>query len=281
MNATRTLLLVALSISILSAQSKPAAVSAKLQVLIITGQSTGAHDWRATTPVLKKALEDTGRFEVRVTEEFRGAGPETLAPYDAVVVNYYDAAQPQLLWGDRANNALLDFVRSGKGLVLYHFSIAAFNGWTEYEKMSGGNWRPGNGHHSARHDFSVDIKDANHPIMAGLKTPLLVQDDELYANLKWQPQSTYHVLATAYDDHSLYDEKASDARNKQPLSGPGINEPILWTTQFGSGRVFVTALGHDGATSAEQTFKVTFTRGAEWAATGKVTLPVPPEIAGQ
>jgi uncharacterized protein len=279
MNAIRTLLLVVLSVSVLSGQGKPPASPPKLQALIITGQSVGGHDWIVTTPVLKKALEDTGRFEVRVTEEFRGAGLETLAPYDVVVVNYFDSGQPQLLWGDRANNALLDFVRSGKGLVLYHFSIAAFNGWTEYEKMSGGNWRPGNGHHSARHDFAVDIKDANHPIMAGLKTPLLVQNDELYANLKWQPENTYHVLATAYDDHSLYDDKASDARNKQSMSGVGINEPILWTTPYGNGRVFVTALGHDGVTSAEPTFEVTFTRGAEWAATGKVTLPIPPEMA--
>ena len=32
-------------------------------------------------------------------------------------------------------------MRSGKGLVIYHFAMAAFDGWTEYEKMSGGNWR--------------------------------------------------------------------------------------------------------------------------------------------
>jgi type 1 glutamine amidotransferase len=278
MNAIRTVLVAALGIFVLSGQGKP---PTKLQVLIITGRSTGAHDWRATTPVLKQDLEDTGRFEVRVTEEFRGSGPETLAPYDVVVVNYYDAAQPQFSWGERADKALLDFVRSGKGLVLYHFSIAAFDGWTEYEKMSGGNWKSGNGHHSARHDFAVNIKDAGHPIMAGLKPSLFVQNDELYANLKWQPEGSYHVLATAYDDHSLYDERASDARNKQPMSGPGINEPILWTTQYGDGRVFVTTLGHDSTTLTEPTFKVTFTRGVEWAATGNVTLPIPPDMAGQ
>ena len=104
----------------------------KLQVLIITGQN--GHDWRATTPVLRKLLEDTQRFEVRVTEEFRGAGPDTLAPYDLVVLNYYDSNKPALRWGERADTALLDFVRGGKGLVVYHFSAAAFNGWTEYEK---------------------------------------------------------------------------------------------------------------------------------------------------
>ena len=277
MNATRLLLLTALGVSLLSGQAKAPAGPPKLQALIITGQN--GHDWKGTTPILKQVLEDTGRFEVRVTEEFRGAGPETLAPYDLVVVNYFERNQPGLLWGDRANSALVDYVRAGKGLVLYHFSIAAFNGWTDYEKMSAGNWRPNNGHHSARHDFKVDIKDASHPITAGLKSPLMVQNDELYANLKWQPEGSYHVLATAYDDHSLYDDKASDARNKQPMSGAGVNEPMLWTTQFGNGRVFITALGHDIAAASEETFKVTFARGAEWAATGKVTQPVPAGMA--
>ena len=277
MKATPLLFVTALGAALLSAQGTAPAGPPKLQALIITGQN--GHDWKGTTPILKQALEDTGRFEVRVTEEFRGAGPETLAPYDLVVVNYFERNQPGLLWGDRANGAFADYVRSGKGLVLYHFSIAAFNGWTDYEKMSAGNWRPGKGHHSARHDFTVDIKDANHPITAGLKSPLAVQSDELYANLKWQPEGTYHVLATAYDDHSRYDEKASDARNKQPMSGAGVDEPMLWTTQFGNGRVFVTALGHDIAAASEETFKVTFARGAEWAATGKVTQPIPADMA--
>src|SRR5580704_3551734 len=124
MKITRNLLLAALSILILTGQGRAPAGPPKLQALIITGQNFGPHDWRATTPVLKQILEDTGRFEVRVDEEFRGAGPETLAPYDVVIVNYFDAGQPKLSWGDRANNAFLDYVRSGKGLVIYHFSTA-------------------------------------------------------------------------------------------------------------------------------------------------------------
>src|SRR5689334_25106681 len=89
------------------------APSPKLQVLIVTGQNTASHDWHGTTPVLRKLLEDTGRFEVRVTEEFRGAGKDTLAPYDAVVLSYYDARQPDLRWGETTDAALLDFVRGG------------------------------------------------------------------------------------------------------------------------------------------------------------------------
>ncbi len=243
---------------------------AKIRTLIITGENT--HNWRAVTPELRKVLEATGRFDVRVTEEFRGAGPETLAPYDLVVLNYQDR-RPDQRWGDRADKALLDFVRSGKGIVMYHFAVAAFVGWEEYEKMSGGNWRPNNGHHSAAHDFTVDITDPDHPITRGLRKSFPQPKDELYANLKWQPAETYHVLATAYDDHSLYQGKA-----RQPIPGPGINHPMLWTLQYGQGRVFADMLGHDAAAVNTPAFVVTFTRGAEWAATGAVTLPIPPEM---
>lgn len=240
----------------------------KIQALIVTGQN--GHDWRATTPVLRKMLEDTGRFEVRVTEEFRGAGPETLAPYDVVILNYYDSNRPELRWGERANAALLDFVRSGKGLVVYHFSAAAFNGWPEYEKLCGGNWRPEHGHHSARHDFTVEIKDTEHPVTRGMKASFTQSNDELYANLKWQPEGAYHVLATAWDDHARY-----KPGEKQPIPGTGLDQPMLWTVNYGKGRVFATALGHDPDAMKSAGFVATLTRGAEWAATGEVSIPLP------
>ncbi len=246
------------------APAQAPAPAPKIQALIITGQN--GHDWRATTPVLRTLLEETGKFEVRVTEEFRGAGPESLTPYDVVILNYYDR-RPEQGWGERAQKALEDYVRSGKGLVVYHFSTAAFNGWTEFEKMAAGNWRPGNGHHSARHDFKVEIKDQEHPITRGLAASYPQPNDELYANLRWQPQGAYHVLATAWDDHSLY-----KAGEKQPIPGPGLNQPMLWTVEYGKGRVFTTALGHDPDAMKSEIFIASLRRGTEWAATGKVTI---------
>lgn len=240
----------------------------KIQTLLITGQN--GHDWRTVSPLLRKALEDTGRFEVRVTEEFRGAGPEMLAPYDLIVLNYADWRKSGLRWGDRADAAFLDAVRAGKGVVLYHFSLAAFDGWTDYEALCGGNWRTDHGHHSAAHDFTVKVTDADHPVTRGLKPQFVQPKDELYANLRWQPEGSFHVLATAWDDHSLYQGKA-----RQPVPGPGLDQAMLWTTQLGKGRIFVNALGHDGPAVQTPAFVVTFTRGAEWAATGTVSLPVP------
>jgi Trehalose utilisation len=100
------------------------------------------------------------------------------------------------------------------------------------------------------------------------------EQSELYANLRWQPEGSVHVLATAYDDHALYNSKA-----RQPIPGAGIRQPILWTTEYGTGRVFVTTLGHSPSEVKQVGFGTTFARGAEWAATGKVTLPIPPELA--
>ncbi len=271
------LALTALAVPVLSqAPAKPAgppqpAGPPKIQTLIITGQQMG-HDWKAVTPELRKVLEATGLFEVRIMEEFRGAGPETLAPYQLVVLNYQER-RPDQRWGDRADKALLDFVSSGKGVVMFHFAVAAFNGWEEYEKLSGCNWRPNQGHHSAAHDFVVDIKDFEHPITKGLKKALPQPKDELYANLKCQPEGSFHVLATAYDDHALYAGKA-----RQPIPGPGRDEPSLWVSNYGQGRVFADMLGHDVAAVNTPTFVTTFTRGAEWAATGNVTLPIPAEL---
>ena len=104
-------------------------------------------------------------------------------------------------------------------------------------------------------NLTVDIKDTEHPIMQELK-PFTAKTDELYANLRWPPEGSYHVLATAYDDHALYSGRA-----RQPTPGPGIHQPMLWTTNYGKRRVFVTTLGHGPDEVVNQGFVVTFSRG--------------------
>ena len=116
-------------------------------------------------------------------------------------------------------------------------------------------------------DFKVEITDREHPITRGLGASYPQPNDELYANLKWQPAGTYHVLATAWDDHSLY-----KPGEKQPIPGPGINQPMLWTVDYGRGRVFVTALGHDADAMKSDIFALSLVRGTEWAATGTVSV---------
>ena len=87
--------------------------------------------------------------------------------------------------------------------------------------------------------------------------------DELYDRLRG-PAKNMIVLATAFSDAST--------------RGTGRDEPILWTVDYGDGRVFHTVLGHADYSMRCVGFITSLVRGAEWAATGKVTLPVPDDF---
>ena len=52
-------------------------------------------------------------------------------------------------------------------------------------------------------------------------------------------------------------------------------QPVVWKNTFGEGRVFACSLGHDIDTYRRINYLTLFVRGAEWAATGKVTLDKP------
>jgi len=49
----------------------------------------------------------------------------------------------------------------------------------------------------------------------------------------------------------------------------------LMVINYGRGRVFHTTLGHATKAMTGRGFQITLARGAEWAATGKVTLAPP------
>jgi len=224
-----------------------------LRALIITGENN--HNWRETTPHLREILQRTGRFEVRVNEEPRGCGSETFAPYDVIISNYNGPR-----WGDRTEQALLDFVRGGKGLVIVHAANNAFADWPEYDRLIGGAWRKGAGH-GAYHSFKVMIRDKNHPITQGM-TDFQHVPDELYHRLTMQPDA--HILATAFS--------ATEQR------GTGRDEPVAFVLKYGEGRVFHIALGHDLRAMQGAGFVSLVQRGTEWAASGKVTIPLPPDL---
>ena len=74
------------------------------------------------------------------------------------------------------------------------------------------------------------------------------------------------MLATAYSEKSL------DPKNT------GKDEPILWASAFGKGRVVNNALGHDVEAMQSDGFKTLLIRGVEWAATGRVFAETPASI---
>jgi type 1 glutamine amidotransferase len=247
-----------------------AVAAGPLRALIVSGEND--HDWHATLPYVERALRNSGRFEVRVTEAFGGATAKTLANYDVLVLHYHGPR-----WGAATEKAVEDFVRSGKGLVTIHGASYGFSGfevktpmfrptgivekpWPAYRDMMGAywtDWALKHGH-GQRHTFAVKFKDPAHPVAHGMGESFQATD-ELYHNITFLPSA--HVLATAYDDPKF--------------NGTGKDEPILWTVNYGRGRAFHTVLGHDAAAMYEPGFLTSLACGAEWAATGDVKLAEP------
>lgn len=248
---------------LLASAAAPAAPRRTLRVLIITGESH-YHEPRATTPELRRILEFLPGIDVRVNEDLTGATAGSLAPYDVLLLNLAPREPETQRWGLETERVFFDAARKGKGVVIFHYSLGFRPEMNdEYERLCGGTWRPGNGQHSPRHDFPVTVRQPAHPVVQGVPATFVHKNDELYANLKWRPETKVEVLATAWDDHALYGGKA-----RQPTPGKGLDQPVLWTCLYGNGRVFVTALGHDVEAMQDPYFRLTLLRGVEWAAGG-------------
>ena len=265
--------------------------AAPLKALILDGQNN--HDWKSSTPHLKQVLEATGLFAVDVATApgkggDMGAFRPKFADYKVIVSNYNGER-----WTKETEEALVGFVRKGGGFVPVHAADNSFPDWKSYNEMIGvGGWggrdeksgpwlhwegklvrdlSPGpGGSHGKQHPFLMETRAPEHPVMKGLPTRWMHAKDELYDRLRG-PAENVTVLATAYSDPST--------------NGTGKNEALLFAIQFGRGRVFHTALGHNnGPDLASQKcagFITTFQRGVEWAATGKVTQKVPADFPGE
>lgn len=263
-----------------------ASADAPLKALIVDGQNNH-RVWPTTTKMMRTYLEETGLFSVDVaTTKPQGTDPDfkpDFAEYDVVVTNYNGAA-----WPKETEEAFVKYMKSGGGLVVVHAADNAFGNWKEYNEIIGlGGWGGRNeasgpyvyfsesgklvrddskgsgGHHGPQRPFSIIVRDDSHPVTNGMPGEWLHAKDELYDLLRG-PAANMNVLATAYADKAH--------------GGSGRHEPMIFTVEYGKGRVLHTPMGHAEYSQECVGFIVTLQRGAEWAATGKVTQKIPKDF---
>ena len=119
------------------------------------------------------------------------------------------------------------------------------------------------GSHGPQHEYQLKVRNTDHPITKNMPLEWLHTKDELYDRLRG-PAEKMEVIATAYssEDHK----------------GTGRHEPALMVIEYGKGRIFHTILGHADYSMECVGFICSFTRGTEWAATGKVTQAIPDDF---
>ncbi|SPE60805.1 exported hypothetical protein [Verrucomicrobia bacterium] len=249
-----TIATVAATLSLLSTLSCALPASAaeepgKIKVLLVTGDDVEpAHNWREVSQAVRETLVSCGKFDVRVCED---AGvldsAATLDRYGLVFLQLYNAHTSTL--SDGAKENLVRFVKSGKGLAVSHLSSASFKEWEEFHKLCGRYWVMGKSGHGPRGVFKARVANKDHPITQGLAD--FEADDELYSKL--QGDAPISVLVEADSDWSKK------------------TEPLVFTVEYGKGRVYHETLGHDGKAIRNPAVQKLIQRGCEWAATGKVS----------
>jgi uncharacterized protein len=259
----------------------------RLRVLIISGQNSYEHDWTGVNNMLRTMMQDTKRFDVRVTEDFDEGTLATLKKYDVVLLNYSSrwnyADKSQKIWSDAAFQALYQYVREGGGLVAYHSSFTWGRDIPEYKKMIGAVMEPGTSRRAPPGAFPVHLVDREHPITKGMREFVWTYNDDMYTNMSFDKDAKIHVLATAHDSSAAYDPRLTGPKypasaytpeKLKAMKGMDADHPQIWTADYGKGRVFSITLGHDEVSLHFQPLQTLILRGTEWAATGQVTLPV-------
>ena len=262
-----------------------------IKTLLITGQNN--HNWQVSHVVLKQILENSGRFDVDFAispEQGKDMSGFVLdfSPYQLVVLDYNGDS-----WPEETNRRFLEYVQNGGGVVIYHAADNAFSKWPEFNKICAlGGWEGRNensgpyvywkdgklvkdssagpgGSHGRQHEYVLNGRDKVHPVVMGLPLKCRHAKVVLYDRMRG-PGNIRDILYTAYSD--------------KETNGSGREEPLVFTVDYGNARIFHTMLGHAGATTEDNIamqctgFQVLLLRGAEWAATGKVTQKVPKDF---
>ena len=283
----RRLILPALLFSLVLSSSAPLLqAEKKLKALIVDGQNNHGV-WPQTSKMMKKYLEETELFSVAIATTVKVGTDDSFHPefknFDVVISNYNGAA-----WPEATQKSFIEYLKEGGGFVVVHAANNSFGNWNEYNEAIGlGGWKGRNeksgpyvyfddqgklvrdksvgkgGHHGAQHPFLVTTRNSEHPITKGMPGQWLHEKDELYDMLRG-PAQNMTVLATAFAS--------------KEHGGTGRHEPMLFTIKYGQGRVFHTPMGHGIYSQQCVGFITTLQRGAEWAASGKVTQKIPSDF---
>ena len=223
------------------AAAKPAAAAnasaetgARPLRILFLGHDRTHHPSGTLLPHLAAPLARRGIQITHVYTPEEALDPATLKHYDALMIyaNHKTITPAQ-------EQAIVDFVEGGKGLVAIHCASAMFTEAPRYIPMVGGEFdRHGMG------EFTAEIvaAQADHPAIKGLKP--FTTTDETYV----------HKRHNTADRTVLMERVDNEGR-----------EPYTWVRTQGKGRVFYTAYGHDQRTWSQPGFQQLIQQGTVWA----------------
>ncbi len=232
------------------APEEPAVKPAKVPRILVFTLSTEYQHWVVphTTSIMEILSAKTGAFVIDQTVDIQVF--EDLKGYDAVLLNNNCSAgeRRDLFWDELGKNKdltgkerdkkaarleknLIEFVKSGGGLMVVHGGIVMQNNSMEFSEMVGGSFD----YHPVQQEVQVELVEPDHPLLTGFKGQTFVHVDEPY------------IFKNAYFDYDFRPLLSMDASALHSLKEE-IKDPVIyisWIKRYGKGRVFYISPSHN------------------------------------
>ncbi len=217
-------------------KSAPAKPSKPRKVLVFSKTAGFRHGSIPTgVEAMKQMGKSTGAFEVIATEDDSFFEPEKLKDFDAVLfLNTTGEVFKSKEAGreDRLKKSLVDFVKSGKGLIGTHSATDTYKKWKDFNDMMGGAF--------AGHPWHTKIRvknlEPNHPLNAAFAGKDFEIADEIYQFRKDTASADERRMLLSLSGEIV--DKGKGNTGKEGLY------PIAWLDKYGDGRIFYCSLGH-------------------------------------
>lgn len=199
--------------------------------LLFLGHESKHHDSEMLAGILSKEYFNEG-INITYTTNPDDLLKDEFKSYDGLIVyaNHDSITAPQ-------EKALLDFVSSGKGFIPLHSASFCFRNSPEVVALIGGQFKSHKGG-----SFSADILEPEHPALAGVE-----------------------AFTTEWDETYVHSHLAEDIHVLMERVDSTHKEPYTWVKEYGKGRVFYTAFGHDERTFNNPGFIQLVRSGIRWA----------------
>lgn len=214
---------------------KPVIQPAKSRTMLVFSLCKGFK--HGSIPHWMKALdimgEKTGAFSTVHSTDMSIFSPEQLKKFDVICLNNTTGLVP-----DKAQQqAIMNFIKSGKGIIGIHAATDNFYKWPEGMKMMGGSFT---GHPwTAGGTWAIKLDDPDHPLMKSFGGRNFKIKDEIYRT-QTPPYSRKNQRVLMSLDMS-----DSVTKNAKGVREDDMDTGISWVKSVGRGRLFYCSLGHN------------------------------------
>lgn len=200
-----------------------------------------------------------------------------LAQFDAIVMS----TNGELPFTAEGKQALVDFVRNGKGILFIHQATVTLYGFKPWGEMLGayaGRMSPLDVMNSTKRPVVLKIEDEHHPATRGLPLHWTLDDEfPQFALQAWDPATpddnlgpTNLPIPLAFSRDRVkvvlsVDSERTDFSGAPPGWQKNGDYPVAWYQYFGNGRTFYTSLGHrPDLWTEDPIFKAHIVGALEW-----------------